>query len=235
MFRNPFLNESRFSDTKVDLKDFSHLPTPDQEWWDNLERKTKRDPSSDTLFEDVSAPVEMLNFKELKEGDGRNEALFDRLRFWAYDEARQGTYDEFELMQKALILNNNFGQPMDGKEVNGIVSSIDRYMDIKYVRRFYMENTTPEERIEKAKENGRKGGAVSAKVKQNEAEARINATIKQMQNNDIKITVGEVARRASSTRPTVRAYFNNHQWEQISLKEGWKQKSITLPEPKGLA
>jgi len=53
----------------------------------------------------------------MKEGDGRNCALFDVLRYWAYDEAKQGSYDKFALQRKAEYLNSTFAEPQKEKAV----------------------------------------------------------------------------------------------------------------------
>ena len=54
-----------------------------------------------------------LDFSEMKEGDGRNVALFDRLRFWAYDMAKSGIYTEFDLAHKGYVLNQAFKQELE--------------------------------------------------------------------------------------------------------------------------
>ncbi len=228
VFRNPLKHDTHYSDTRIDLGDFSHLDTPSQEWWDRLKNKTKHNPQNDTLFEEITAPKKLISFTGMKEGDGRNIAMFDRLRFWAYSQAKANEYNEFDLAHRALVMNTEFYDPLDGKELNLIIRSIDKFMETKYQRSLYMENTTKQERIEKARENGKKGGAVSAKVKQSEAGDRIHATITQMKSYDIKITVADVARRAKSDPKTVRAHFKKYRWEQKSRKEGWEQKAITI-------
>ena len=233
VFRNPLKHDTHYSDTRVDLSDFSHLDTPSQEWWDVLKARTKRDVGHDTLFGEISAPVQIVSFAGMQEGDGRNVAMFDRLRFHAYDLARQGEYNEFDLANKAFVINGEFSEPLGFKELNLILGSIDGFMVTKYNRSRYMD-LTKEERSAKAKENGSKGGAVSAKVKQSEASARILATIKQMESFDIKITVGDLAKRAKSDRQTVRKYLNANNWAEVNRTEGWKQDIIRIPVPKDL-
>jgi len=215
VFRNPLNHSTHFSSTRVDLKDFNHLETPSSEWLESVypTRDTKK---RKTLF--GSTREDRLDFADMEEGDGRNGALFDRLRFWAYDEAKAGNYAEFDLAHKGYVLNQAFGQPMKTKEVDQIIGSIDRFIENNYMRSNYMAKTTPEERSKIASVNGAKGGL---KRKQ-EAHIKIQATIVQMQSFDIKITVSDLARRAKSAPKVVRAYLNEKGWSEASRKEGWK-------------
>ena len=210
IFRNPFTNESRRSGTVVNLSDFQHLETPPSPW------AKKTEPRVISLLGKPTVS-ESLDFASMREGDGRNAALFDRLRFWAYERARAGDYSEFDLAEKGFTLNNLFAEPMCYKEVDQIIASIDRFIETKY-RSTYMANTTKEQRKEIASRNGAKGG----KSRRAEAYGRILATINQMQSFDIKITVSEVARRAKADRKTVRAYLTEKGWREVSRKEGWK-------------
>lgn len=216
VFRNPLNHSTHFSNTRVDLKDFNHLKSPSSEWLELIypSRDAKK---RKTLF--GSTREDRLEFADMKDGDGRNGALFDRLRFWAYDEAKAGSYTEFDLAHKGYVLNQAFGQSMETKEVDRIIGSIDRFIENNYMRSNYMARTTPEERTKIASVNGAKG----AKVKRAEAYTRIQATIVQMQSFDIKITVSDLARRAKSHRDTVREYLNEKGWKEASRKEGWKQ------------
>lgn len=216
VFRNPLTHSGHFSNTRVDLKDFNHLERPPAEWIKSVypSRDTKK---RKTLF--GGDREEQLEFGTMKEGDGRNAALFDRLRFWAYDEAKAGTYTEFDLAHRGYVLNQAFGQPMETKEVDRIIGSIDRFIENNYMRSNYMAKTTPEERSKIASKNGAKGGA----IRKAEAYGRIIATITQMQSFDIKITVSEVARRAKCSTHTARNYLNEKGWKEVSRKEGWKQ------------
>ena len=220
VFRNPFMNKSRFSDTRVDLKDFFDLPTPSQEWWDKVKAKTKREKKHETLFKDVSAPSVLLDFSIMKEGDGRNEALFNRLRFWSYDEARAGTYEEFNLTLKALTLNQQFAEGMADKELNGIIASIDAFMQSKYTgHNARGDGMSDEELKERASKAGKKSGA----ARKRDAYTKIATTIVQMESNDIKITVSDLARRAKCDRRIIREYLNEKGWREVSRKEGWKK------------
>ncbi len=211
IFRNPFTNESRHSGTMVNLSDFAHLETPPRDW------VKRSEPRVISLLDNKPTIAENVDFSTMREGDGRNTALFDRLRFWAYERARAGDYSEFDLAEKGFTLNNLFAEPMCYKEVDQIIASIDHFIETKY-RSIYMANTTKEQRKEIASRNGAKGG----KSRRAEAYGRILATINQMQSFDIKITVSEVARRAKADRKTVRAYLTEKGWREVSRKEGWK-------------
>ena len=212
IFRNPFTNESRQSDSVVDLSDFNHLDPPPRAW---VERSKPRVIS---LLDNKPTIAENVDFSTMREGDGRNTALFDRLRFWAYEQARADDYSEFDLAEKGFTLNSLFAEPMHYKEVDQIIASIDHFIETNYKRSTYMANTTPEERKKIARKNGEKGG----KSRRAEAYGRILATINQMQSFDIKITVSELARRAKSDRKTVRSYLIEKGWNEVSRKEGWK-------------
>jgi hypothetical protein len=221
VFRNPLNNKSYYADTRVDLKDFYlKLPKPSQEWWDKVKKnnKHKKKSKTETLFADTHAPAELKDFGTMKEGDGRNVALFDRLRFWAYDEAKAGRYDGHLLSSRALALNKAFLEPLDEKEVNVIINSIDNFMEFKYSAHNLREFGMSEEQIkEKASNAGKKSG----KVRKMKSDMKIQATITQMQSFDIKITVSDVARRAGVERPRAREYLKENGWKEVSRKEGW--------------
>lgn len=216
VFRNPLTNLSHFSNSRVSLKDFDTLKSPPTQWLEeiNPRKETKK---HQTLF--GSTHEERADFGSMEEGDGRNSALFDRLRFWAYDKAKDGSYTEFDLAQRGYVLNQAFGQPMEAKEVERIIGSIDHFIENKYAGGMYMANTTPEERSKIASKNGKAGG----KVRRAEAYGRISATLVQMQSFDIKITVSELARRAKCSTHTARNYLTEKGWKEVSRKEGWKQ------------
>jgi len=214
VFRNPLKHDSRYFDSRVSLKDFGHLKTPPSEWFDKVFPKREK---FSTLFGGTRDGG--LDFSKMEEGDGRNTALFDRLRFWAYDVAKSGTYSEFDLAHKGYVLNQAFKQVLESKEVDRIITSIDKFIENNYMRSNYMAKTTPEERSKIASKNGAKGGA----IRKAEAYGRIVATILQMQSFEIKITVSEVARRAKCSDNTVRKYLKEKSWKEVSRKEGWKK------------
>jgi len=224
VFRNPLNNKSYYADTRVDLKDFYlNLPKPSKEWWDKVQQNSKRQKKSktETLSEDTHAPAELKDFKTMKEGDGRNLALFDRLRFWAYDEAKAGRYDGHLLSNRALALNKAFLEPLADKEVNAIINSIDNFMEFTYSAHKIREFGMSEEQI---KERASRAGKTSGKIRKMKSDMKIQATITQMQSFDIKITVSDVARRAEVHRDTARAYLNEKGWKEISRKEGWAKQ-----------
>lgn len=216
VFRNPLKHDSRYSDSRVSLKDFKHLETPPRDWLERVYPTREKHGSLFGGYRDAS-----LDFSEMEEGDGRNSALFDRLRFWAYDEAKKGTYTEFDLAHRGYVLNQAFKIGLETKEVDRIITSIDKFIEHTYMRSNYMASTTKEERSKIAKKNGSIGGA----VRKAEAYGRIVITIKQMQSFDIKITVSDVARRAKCSTHTARNYLNEKAWKEISRKEGWKNET----------
>jgi len=215
VFRNPLKHDSRYSDSRVSLKDFNHLESPPRDWLDKVYPKREK---FTTLF--GGSRDNGRDFSEMEEGDGRNTALFDRLRFWAYDVAKSGTYSEFDLAHKGYVLNQAFKKELETKEVDRIITSIDKFIETQYMRSNYMASTTKEERSKIASRNGKKGGA----IKKKQAHIKIEATIIQMKSFDIKITVSDVARRAKSKPTTVRDYFKEKGWKEVSRKEGWKHE-----------
>jgi len=208
VFRNPLTHRySRFTDTRVNLKDFIDLPAPHQAWWDEVKKKNKQKVSAKKIEE---------------EGLGRNDSLFDIARYWAYDKENRGAYNEFDLAEFTHNTNADFKEPLEQKEVKHIITSINKFITVKYTGfgGSYMSNTTPEQRKKTARKNGKKGG----ETKTREAYIKIAATIVQMQSFDIKITVSDVARRAKSHRDTVREYLNKKGWKEESRKVGWIKK-----------
>jgi len=226
VFRNPLNNKSYYSDTRVDLKDFYlKLPKPTPEWWDKVTEKSKRTKKSktETLFADTHAPKELLDFGTMKQGDGRNIALFDRLRFWAYDEAKKGDYDGHALANRALALNKAFLEPMGDKEVNAIINSIDNFMEFKYsghIKEYGMSEAEIKDRASKA---GKKGGKVRGKLQQTEARARILAKLNQWEMFERKITISGIAKEAKSDKRTVSAYLKELGYKDKGGSTGWKK------------
>ncbi len=227
VFRNPLNNKSYYADTRVDLKDFYlKLPKPSKEWWDKVKQNSKRQKKSktETLFADTHAPAELKDFRTMKEGDGRNVALFDRLRFWAYDEAKAGRYDGHSLSNRALALNKAFLEPLEDKEVNAIINSIDNFMEFKYSAHNVREFGMSEEQIkERASRAGKKGGAVSAKIKQTEARGRILAALNQLEMFEMKVTITGLAKRAKSDKRTVSTYLKELGYTNKGGSVGWKK------------
>jgi hypothetical protein len=220
VFRNPLTHSAHFSNTRVNLKDFNHLELPPREWMESVypSRDTKK---RKTLF--GSTREDRLEFESMKEGDGRNAALFDRLRFWAYDEAKAGTYTEFDLAHKGYVLNQAFKQAMQIKEVDRIIGSIDRFIENNYMRSNYMAKTTPEERKEIAKKNGAKGGAVTAKIKQANAKGRILAVLNRFDMMEMKITITKVAEEAKAHKATVSRYLKELGYTNKGGSVGYKR------------
>lgn len=202
IFRNPLaFDNARYRGGTVDLGDFRHLPAPPP-----AARKRKEETDQDEL-------------RGMREGDGRNCALFDAIRLYAYEQNNKGAYTEFDLAHYAHQVNAQFAEPLQHKEVEDTIKSVDKFIREKHGKGGYMGKLTKEERTERARKNGQKGG----RSRRAEAYGRILATINQMQSFDIKITVSELARRAKSDRKTVRAYLLEKNWREVSRKEGWKQ------------
>jgi len=201
VFRNPIYSKARAIcrlDLEYDLGDFRHLESPAK--------------LLDLKMENLTiAELMEMGYSDMTVGDGRNCALFDRLRLDAYQMMDNGRYSIDAVERRAVTYNLEFAEPMADKEVQDTVKSIDKFMMEKYDKgSFYMKNTTPEERKIIASKNGKKGGAVTAKVRSADAKARIYATLKQMESFDIKITISAVSRRAKSSKSTVTAYFKEN-------------------------
>jgi hypothetical protein len=223
VFRNPLNNKSYYADTRVDLKDFYlKLPKPTPEWWDKVKQNSKRQKKSktETLFADTHAPAELKDFRTMKEGDGRNVALFDRLRFWAYDEAKAGQYDGHSLSNRALALNKAFLEPLEDKEVNAIINSIDNFMEFEYSAHNVREFGMSEEQI---KERASRAGKSSGKLKTAEARGRILAVLNQWEAFERKITISGLAKEAKSDKRTVSAYLKELKYTNKGGSVGYKR------------
>jgi len=227
VFRNPLNNKSYYSDTRVDLKDFYlKLPKPTPEWWDKVKQNSKRQKRSktETLFADTHAPAELKDFETMKEGDGRNVALFDRLRFWAYDEAKAGRYNSHSLSSRALALNKAFLEPLEDKELNATINSIDHFMEFKYSAHNLREFGMSEEQLkERASRAGKKGGKVRGKLQTTEARGRILATLNQWETWERKITISGIAKEAKAHKNTVSEYLKELGYTNKGGSTGWKK------------
>jgi hypothetical protein len=217
VFRNPLRHRTHFSNSRVSLKDFDMLKSPPVEWLDSVSPEK----AYKNLFNDKIADT--VEFERMKQGDGRNVALFDRLRYWAYAEAKAGTYEEFNLAERAFKLNQKFAEPMDYKEVDRIITSIDWFIENKYNQGGYMAKTTPEERSKIASANGKKGGKVRGKLQTIEARGRILAALNRLEMFEMKITISGVARMAKSDKRTVSSYLKELGYTNKGGSVGWKK------------
>ena len=197
VFRNPVTNRSWFTGNEVELKEFYDLPTPKEDYFHKLLGRVEKQKN---LFGATYGSE--YDFSNMKESTGRNCALFDVLRYWAYDEAKQGSYSAFALQRKAEILNSSFAESMKEKEVNTIVNSIDSFIQNKFNKGFYMA-LSPEERKKVASANGKKSGEARTK----EAETKILTALNIMQNFEMKITIRALAERSGTSKDTVQKYL----------------------------
>ena len=197
VFRNPVTNRSWFTGNEVELKEFYDLPTPKEDYFNKLLGKVEKQKN---LFGATYSSE--YDFSSMKESTGRNCALFDVLRYWAYDEAKQGSYSAFALQRKAEILNTSFAESMKEKEVNTIVNSIDSFIQNKFNKGFYMA-LSPEERKKVASANGKKSGEARSK----EAETKILTALNIMQSFEMKITIRALAERSGTSKDTVQKYL----------------------------
>ena len=111
----------------------------------------------------------ILKRKETEVGSGRNVALFDRLRKWAYVEIRQfwkGASCDAGLKRwnawlsqcnsRALVYNSDFPIPLGGKEV---------WHSARSVARWTWQHTTEKGFSDWQSAQGRKGGVASGKAR----------------------------------------------------------------------
>jgi len=216
VFRNPINNPSRFTGNLVSLKDFD-LRTPSQNWWDRVKKQFA--PSVNIDLFGSKKLVKDIEFGLLNDGDGRNEALFDKLRIYAYSLADSGDYSEFDLCRKAEYLNFCFGTPMSVKEVNATIGSVDYFIENKYKKGIYMKNTTPEKRKEIARKNGAKGGEARRK----EARTKILVSLNRYITFELKITVSAIARESGTSTKTVKKYLEEMGYKEVNRTVGWKK------------
>jgi len=217
VFRNPLRHRTHFSNSRVSLKDFDVLKSPPTEWLNSVNPAK----AYKNLFHDKIADT--VEFEHMKQGDGRNVALFERLRYWAYAEAKAGTYEEFNLAERGFKLNQQFAEPMSYKEVDRIIASIDWFIENKYNKGGYMAKTTPEERKKIASQNGKKGGKVRGKLQTTEARGRILATLNQFEMFERKITISGIAKEAKAHKNTVSAYLKELGYSNKGGSVGWKK------------
>jgi hypothetical protein len=219
VFRNPLTHLSHFSNSRVSLKDFNHLESPPSDWLKKINSQNRQNKSKTLFGTQEPTTLHEVDFGTMKQGDGRNVALFDRLRVWAYREADMNTFDSTELSRRGFKLNELFAEPMSYKEVDTITNSIDEYIINIYSKGNYMARTTPEERSKIASANGKKGG----KIRKMEARTRILATLNQVESFGIKITARDIAERAKADKNTVSTYLKELGYKEVSRKVGWKK------------
>ena len=197
VFRNPVTNRSWFTGNEVELKEFYDLPTPKEDYFNKLLGRVEKQKN---LFGATYGAT--YDFSLMANNSGRNCALFDVLRYWAYDEAKQGSYCAFALQRKAEILNSSFAENLKENEVNSIVNSIDTFIKNKFNKGFYMALSV-EDRKKVASQNGKKSGEARSKV----AETKILTALNMMESFEMKITIRELAKRSGTSVNTVRKYL----------------------------
>lgn len=197
VFRNPVTNRSWFSGNEIELKEFYDLPTPKEDFFNKLLGRIEKQKN---LFGATCGAT--YDFSSMTNNTGRNCALFDVLRYWAYDEAKQGSYCSFALQRKAEILNSSFAEKLKENEVNSIVNSIDTFINNKFNKGFYMALSV-EDRKKVASANGKKSGEARSKV----AETKILTALNMMESFEMKITIRELAKRSGTSVNTVRKYL----------------------------
>ena len=197
VFRNPVTNRSWFTGNEVELKEFYDLPTPKEDYFNKLLGRVEKQKN---LFGATYGAS--YDFSLMANNSGRNCALFDVLRYWAYDEAKQGSYCAFALQRKAEILNSSFAENLKENEVNSIVNSIDTFIKNKFKKGFYMA-LSAEDRKKVASQNGKKSGEARSKV----AETKILTALNMMESFEMKITIRELAKRSGTSVNTVRKYL----------------------------
>lgn len=197
VFRNPVTNRSWFTGNEVELKEFYDLPTPKEDYFNKLLGRVEKQKN---LFGATYGAS--YDFSLMANNSGRNCALFDVLRYWAYDEAKQGSYCAFALQRKAEILNSSFAENLKENEVNSIVNSIDTFIKNKFNKGFYMALSV-EDRKKVASANGKKSGEARSKV----AETKILTALNMMESFEMKITIRELAKRSGTSVNTVRKYL----------------------------
>jgi hypothetical protein len=197
VFRNPVTNRSWFSGNEIELKEFYDLPTPKEDFFNKLLGRIEKQKN---LFGATYGAT--YDFSSMTNNTGRNCALFDVLRYWAYDEAKQGSYCAFALQRKAEILNSSFAENLKENEVNSIVNSIDTFINNKFNKGFYMALSV-EDRKKIASQNGKKSGEARSKI----AETKILTALNMMESFEIKITIRELAKRSGTSKDTVMKYL----------------------------
>jgi len=199
VFRNPVTNRSWFTGNEVELKEFYDLPTPKEDYFNKLLGRVEKQKN---LFGATYGSE--YDFSQMKESTGRNCALFDVLRYWAYDEAKQGTYSTFALQRKAEVLNSSFAESMKEKEVATIVNSIDSFIQNKFNKGYYM-SLSAEDRKKVASANGKKSGEKRKK----EVNIKLETAYKIMESSGEKITIRALAEKSGTSKESAGKFIKN--------------------------
>jgi hypothetical protein len=156
---------------------------------------------------------------------GRNCALFDDLRLYAYSfvnthKASNGRFDSFqaELFDYANDLNQQFSPPLPNSEIKSTVKSVAKWTWNKFTgsgKRGVMgfgDNrfTNPDiERlsIEEVKRRQRASAQRTNAIRKSTTEEKINAAIAELKASAAKINNSSIAKKAGLVRQTVIAFF----------------------------
>ena len=149
-------------------------------------------------------------------GVGRNCALFDAVRFYAYSVVTTyGSATAFghDLLQRAQNLNA-FASPLSSREVVGIAKSVsnwtwekrERFIGRK--RRGAMGFSIPpvmlaEKRLQLVREHRALAGTRSANLRREQSRAAIAAAVSRLLAASLSVTVSGAAREANVSRTTV--------------------------------
>ena len=130
---------------------------------------------------------------------GRNCALFDELRLYAYKTIRKYRQGEVmvwcnHILDKALAFNT-FNEPLQHNEVKGIAKSVANWVWKKM-------GSDSQSFIEKQRERGRKGGIAKGAANHNK---RLAAELMREQGNNME----DIATVLEVSRMTLHRWFNN--------------------------
>jgi hypothetical protein len=141
---------------------------------------------------------------------GRNCALFDLLRFWAYDGAET---DEHRIAAEAERINRGFPVPLSDNEIAAIVRSVARFMAKRYRPRTGINSRRGRDRLAGAGLPPRGRQVLSGQVT---AAGRARAT-------DHKIQAARDALQAAGRRATQKAVAAEAGLSLRTVKSRWRR------------
>jgi hypothetical protein len=141
---------------------------------------------------------------------GRNCALFDLLRFWAYDHAET---DEHRIAAEADRINRGFPVPLSDREVAAVVRSVARFMAQRYRPRIGIHSRPGRDRQVSADLTPKGRQSLSGRLT---AAGRARAT-------DEKIQAARDALRAAGRRATQKAVAAEAGLSLRTIKSRWRR------------
>ena len=155
--------------------------------------------------------------KQLIKTKGRNEEIFRKVRFFAYQELKRSVNDnDFTtiIYNYAHKLNQDlYDYPLENNELEGIAKSIVKWCLSKKNKSRIQNSKSTKKRGQmnldgnlELKEKQRLSANYSSKLKATKNELKIQVAIIEMKKQELKINVASVAKYTKLSRPTITKY-----------------------------